>query len=70
MVLASQRECNTFSTGARHGPVESGRFLDEIAMESKPAEALDDEKPIELIARGEYRRVLGAVSAIEYPGAA
>jgi len=37
---------------------------------SKPVEALDDEKPIELIARGEYRRVLGAVSAIEYPGAA
>lgn len=37
---------------------------------SKPVEALDDEKPIELIARGEYRRVLGAVSALEHPGAA
>lgn len=37
---------------------------------SKPVEVLDDEKPIELIARGEYRRVLGAVSAIEHPGAA
>jgi hypothetical protein len=30
--------------------------------------ALDDAKPIELIARGEYRRVAKLISEIEYPG--
>jgi hypothetical protein len=34
----------------------------------RPALALDDEKPIELIARGEYRRVAKLISEIEYPG--
>jgi len=28
---------------------------------------LDDEKPIEMIARGEYKRVAKLVSEIEYP---
>lgn len=36
---------------------------------SKPIEALDDEKPLDLIAAGEYRRVARVVSAIEDPGA-
>jgi uncharacterized protein (DUF2384 family) len=36
---------------------------------TKPIEALDDEKPLDLIARGEYRRVAGIVSALEDPGA-
>lgn len=36
---------------------------------SKPIEALDDEKPLDLIAAGEYRRVAKIVSAIEDPGA-
>ena len=36
---------------------------------SKPIEALDDEKPIDLIARGEYRRVARIVSELEDPGA-
>ncbi len=36
---------------------------------TKPAEALDDEKPIELIARGEYQRVARLVSHLEDPGA-
>jgi uncharacterized protein (DUF2384 family) len=36
----------------------------------RPVAALDDEKPIELIARGEYRRVAKLISEIEYPGVA
>lgn len=34
---------------------------------NKPVEALDDEKPLELVARGEYRRVARLVSALEEP---
>ena len=34
----------------------------------RPIIALDDEKPIELIARGEYRRVAKLIAEIEYPG--
>ncbi len=34
----------------------------------RPVLALDDEKPIELIARGEYRRVAKLIAEIEYPG--
>ena len=34
----------------------------------RPILALDDEKPIELIARGEYRRVAKLIAEIEYPG--
>jgi hypothetical protein len=37
---------------------------------TKPLEALDDEKPIELIARGDYARVARLVSSLEQPGAA
>jgi hypothetical protein len=36
---------------------------------TKPVEALDDEKPIELIRRGEYRAVARLVSSLEDPGA-
>jgi uncharacterized protein (DUF2384 family) len=36
---------------------------------TKPIEALDDEKPIDLIARGEYRRVARIISELEDPGA-
>jgi uncharacterized protein (DUF2384 family) len=35
---------------------------------NRPIIALDDEKPIELIARGEYKRVAKLISEIEYPG--
>jgi uncharacterized protein (DUF2384 family) len=34
----------------------------------RPILALDDEKPIELIARGEYRKVTKLIAEIEYPG--
>jgi uncharacterized protein (DUF2384 family) len=34
---------------------------------NKPIPLLDDEKPLELIARGEHRRVAEAVSALEEP---
>ena len=36
---------------------------------TKPIRALDDEKPIELIARGEYARVAKLVSCLEEAGA-
>jgi uncharacterized protein (DUF2384 family) len=36
---------------------------------SKPIEALDDQKPLELIARGRARRVARVVSELESPGA-
>ncbi len=36
---------------------------------SKPVAALDDDKPLELIASGEYRRVARLVGELEYPGA-
>jgi hypothetical protein len=37
---------------------------------TRPIEALDDEKPIDLLGRGEYRRVARLISALEDPGAA
>jgi uncharacterized protein (DUF2384 family) len=36
---------------------------------SKPIEALDDRKPLDLIARGQARRVAQVVSELESPGA-
>ena len=37
---------------------------------TKPLEVLDDEKPLDLIRRGEYRRVAALISELEDPGAA
>jgi transcriptional regulator with XRE-family HTH domain len=37
---------------------------------SKPVEALDDHTPLDLISRGQARRVARVVSALESPGAA
>jgi len=37
---------------------------------SKPIEALEDQKPLDLIAAGEARRVARLVSGLESPGAA
>ncbi len=37
---------------------------------SKPVELLDDQKPLELIAKGKARRVAQVVSGLESPGAA
>jgi uncharacterized protein (DUF2384 family) len=37
---------------------------------SKPIEALDEDKPIDLLAGGEYRRVARVISSLEDPGAA
>ena len=36
---------------------------------TKPIEALDDEKPLDLLAHGEYRRVSALVRNLEHPGA-
>ncbi len=35
----------------------------------EPIEALDDDKPIDVIARGDYRRVARLISELEDPGA-
>jgi len=31
-------------------------------------EVLDDDKPVEVLARGEYRRVAQLIADLEYPG--
>jgi transcriptional regulator with XRE-family HTH domain len=36
---------------------------------AKPVEALDDDKPLDVIGRGEYRRVARLISELEDPGA-
>jgi transcriptional regulator with XRE-family HTH domain len=35
---------------------------------NRPLEALDDDKPVELLARGDYRRVAKLIAELEYPG--
>jgi hypothetical protein len=35
----------------------------------KPMPALNDDKPLDLIRRGEYRRVAKLISGLEVPGA-
>jgi uncharacterized protein (DUF2384 family) len=35
----------------------------------RPIEALDDRRPVDLIARGQARRVARVISALESPGA-
>jgi transcriptional regulator with XRE-family HTH domain len=35
---------------------------------ARPIEALDDDKPVEVLARGEYRRVAELIAQLEYPG--
>lgn len=35
---------------------------------TRPIEALDDEKPVEVLARGEYRRIAQLIAELEYPG--
>jgi transcriptional regulator with XRE-family HTH domain len=35
---------------------------------NRPLEALDDDKPAELLARGQYRRVAKLIAELEYPG--
>jgi RES domain-containing protein len=35
---------------------------------NRPVIALDDDKPIELIARGDYKRVARLIAELEYPG--
>jgi hypothetical protein len=40
-----------------------------IVWLTRPLEALDDDKPIDLIGRGEFRRVARIISELEDPGA-
>jgi transcriptional regulator with XRE-family HTH domain len=35
---------------------------------NRPIEALDDDKPVEVLARGEYRRIAQLIAQLEYPG--
>lgn len=34
---------------------------------NRPLEALDDDKPVELLARGDYRRIAKLIAELEYP---
>lgn len=35
---------------------------------NRPLQALDDDKPVERLARGDYRRVAQLIAELEYPG--
>jgi transcriptional regulator with XRE-family HTH domain len=35
---------------------------------NRPTEALDNDKPVEVLARGDYRRVAQLIAELEYPG--
>jgi len=35
---------------------------------NRPLEVLDDDKPVERLARGDYRSIAKLVAALEYPG--
>ena len=60
-------------------PVELREITDRLARVmdpeyvdawlNRPLAALDDDKPRELLARGEYGRVLRLIAELEYPGA-
>ena len=66
-------------TGARaQRLIELAEMTDRLARVMKPAYiavwlnrpsiALDDDKPVELLARGDYRRVAQLIAELEYPG--
>jgi uncharacterized protein (DUF2384 family) len=47
------------------------RVMDSNYIEvwlNRPLQALDDDKPVELLARGDYRRVAQLIAELEYPG--
>jgi uncharacterized protein (DUF2384 family) len=58
--------------------VELGAMTDRLARVmqrdfipiwlTRPIEALDDDKPVDVLARGEYRRVARLIAELEYPG--
>lgn len=35
---------------------------------TRPIEALDDDKPVDVLARGDYRKVAELIAQLEYPG--
>ena len=66
-------------TGARADRlIELGAMIDRLARVmqadfipiwlTRPIEALDDEKPVEVLARGDYRRIARLIAELEYPG--
>jgi transcriptional regulator with XRE-family HTH domain len=66
-------------TGARADRlVELGAMVDRLARVmdadfipiwlTRPIEALDNDKPVEALARGEYRRIAQLIAELEYPG--
>ena len=58
--------------------VELGAMVDRLARVmqpdfisiwlTRPIEALEDDKPVEVLARGEYRRIARLIAELEYPG--
>ena len=66
-------------TGARADRlIELGAMTDRLARVmqrdfipiwlTRPIEALDDEKPVDVLARGEYRQIARLIAELEYPG--
>jgi hypothetical protein len=59
--------------------VELGAMIDRLVRVMQPAfipiwltrpiEALDDDKPVDVLARGDYRRIARLIAELEYPGA-
>ena len=67
-------------TGARaQRLIELAEMIDRLARVmnpgyiavwlNRPLQALDDDKPVELLARGDYRGVGQLIAELEYPGA-
>jgi len=58
--------------------IELGEMTDRLARVmdadyiavwlNRPLQALDDDKPVELLGRGDYRRVAQLIAELEYPG--
>lgn len=58
--------------------IELGAMVDRLARVmqpdfipiwlTRPIEALEDEKPVQVLARGEYRRIARLIAELEYPG--
>jgi transcriptional regulator with XRE-family HTH domain len=48
-----------------------GRVMEPVSIPfwlNRPLKALDDDKPLQRLARGDYRSIAKLVAAIEYPG--
>jgi hypothetical protein len=51
------------------GPAVPGGLSTKRPAAEGGNEVLDDEKPVEVLARGDYRRIATLIAELEYPGA-